>query len=35
MRHIGDHVYKNVSSLKAMLKSINSISWRRKKKTKE
>jgi predicted aldo/keto reductase-like oxidoreductase len=30
MRHIGDHVYKNESSLKAMLKSINSISWRRK-----
>lgn len=30
MRRIGDHVYKNASSLKAMLKSINSISWRRK-----
>lgn len=30
MRRIGDHVYRNESSLKAMLKSINSISWRRK-----
>ncbi len=29
-RSFGDHVYKNESSLKAMLKSIKSMSWRRK-----
>jgi len=28
MRHIGDHVYKNESPLKAQLKSIRSINWR-------